>query len=361
MGPRCRTSPARRTPAIGPRASWVPASRSPPSAASSSTPTVTASQGSGSSCTTRCRTRLRDRWCCDTPSPRASTTTALDGFYFIYKQGAVQTDAAPTNLPSGIRYAEAICGLSTVDPAYWPARLIQHKLSNKEFIQEDFYVSQPAGIKVLAQPLSGRINKLLTPIQISVRDAFGDIVTVDNSTMISDQRRPRRPDRDRESDRRERRRELQRSEVHRHRLLRPDVLERLGPGDDALHQHHELTRGFISPQIERPPGDRGSFLVYRDRLPDPAAPPGEQQSPGDHDDQHPDPDQEWAARCDRVAVGSRFGADDRAGRHGLRRWIGSGTVPASGRAPGFGSSVGACRAGASAAAARSARASPPRP
>ncbi len=122
---------------------------------------------------------------CDTPNPRASTTTAPDGFYFLYKQGAVQTDAAPINLPSGIRYAEAICDLTTVAPAYWPARLIDHKLSNKEFVQEDFYVSQPAGINVLAQPLSGRINKVLTPVQIAVRDAFGDIVTVDNSTTVS--------------------------------------------------------------------------------------------------------------------------------------------------------------------------------
>jgi hypothetical protein len=67
----------------------------------------------------------------------ASTTTQTDGFYFIYKTGSNQTDANPSNLPSGIRYYTGVCNGTTLTYA----RYIDHKLANKEFDEEDFYIT----------------------------------------------------------------------------------------------------------------------------------------------------------------------------------------------------------------------------
>jgi uncharacterized repeat protein (TIGR01451 family) len=67
-----------------------------------------------------------------------STTTQLDGFYFIWKTGPNQLATDP-NLPSGVAYYEAVC--STPTGPFTVARYINHKLSNKEFDEEDFYIT----------------------------------------------------------------------------------------------------------------------------------------------------------------------------------------------------------------------------
>jgi hypothetical protein len=69
----------------------------------------------------------------------ASVTTQLDGFYFIYKTGPDQTDANPNNLPSGVKYYVGAC--STPTGTFSAARYIDHKLANKEFDEEDFYIT----------------------------------------------------------------------------------------------------------------------------------------------------------------------------------------------------------------------------
>jgi hypothetical protein len=74
---------------------------------------------------------------CSTTSV-ASTTTMSDGFYFIWKSGSTQLDTDP-NLASGVKYYAAVC--STPTGPFLAARYIDHKLANKEFDEEDFYVS----------------------------------------------------------------------------------------------------------------------------------------------------------------------------------------------------------------------------
>jgi hypothetical protein len=68
----------------------------------------------------------------------ASDVTSADGFYFIWKTGTDQVNGT-TVLPSGTKYYVTICyngGISS-------ARYIDHKLDNKEFDEEDFYIVAP--------------------------------------------------------------------------------------------------------------------------------------------------------------------------------------------------------------------------
>ena len=64
--------------------------------------------------------------------------TQSDGFYFISKVGSDQTSTSASNLASGIKYYAAVCATPT--GAFRAARYIDHKLANKEFDEEDFYV-----------------------------------------------------------------------------------------------------------------------------------------------------------------------------------------------------------------------------
>jgi hypothetical protein len=121
---------------------------------------------------------------CAATGARAETTSASDGFYFIWRAGTDQNSSTAINLASGYKFYEAICGLSFA-PAYWPARYIDHKLANKEFDEEDFYISAPSSIAITAQPLSGRVNRTLGTFQVSVLDAFHNVVTTDNGTSIT--------------------------------------------------------------------------------------------------------------------------------------------------------------------------------
>jgi hypothetical protein len=69
----------------------------------------------------------------------ASDTTGLDGFYFIWKSGSSQSDASATNLPSGVKFYVGVCNAPA--GAFNAARYIDHKLANKEFDEEDFYIT----------------------------------------------------------------------------------------------------------------------------------------------------------------------------------------------------------------------------
>jgi Ca2+-binding RTX toxin-like protein len=74
----------------------------------------------------------------------ASADTMADGFYFIWKTGgdANQSNGAAPNLPSGVKYFVAVCSQSS-PPAFSTSRYMDHKLANKEFDEEDFYVATP--------------------------------------------------------------------------------------------------------------------------------------------------------------------------------------------------------------------------
>jgi hypothetical protein len=122
--------------------------------------------------------------CSLTLAARAETTSESDGFYFIWKNGTGQSSTTAANLPSGIRFYEAICGLP-FDQAYWPARYIDHKLANKEFDEEDFYISAPTHLAFAGQPSSVRVGRSLGTVTVTVVDAFGNVVTTDNSDSIT--------------------------------------------------------------------------------------------------------------------------------------------------------------------------------
>ena len=125
---------------------------------------------------------------CTTNGQVAEYTTSPDGFYFISQKGindGTTQATGPNPLPSGIKYYVAVCNVPGVGQPYWPARFIDHKLANKEFDGEDFYVSSPSFIVVSTQPSSGRVGRTLGTIQIAVQDAFGYTVTADNSTVIT--------------------------------------------------------------------------------------------------------------------------------------------------------------------------------
>ena len=78
---------------------------------------------------------------CAAPGPAlAQYQTLADGFYFISRMGSNQTsvDPNPNPLASGIRYYETVC----VSPGSTMfGRFIDHKLANKEFDEEDFYLT----------------------------------------------------------------------------------------------------------------------------------------------------------------------------------------------------------------------------
>ncbi len=125
---------------------------------------------------------------CTTTGQVAAYTTMPDGFYFISQKGVndASTQATgPNPLPSGVQYYIAICSVPGVGQPFWPARSIDHKLGNKEFDGEDFYVSAPSAMDVTTQPTSGRTGSTLGSIKVSIKDAFGYVVVADNSTNVT--------------------------------------------------------------------------------------------------------------------------------------------------------------------------------
>ena len=122
----------------------------------------------------------------------ASYVTGADGFYFIWQNGTQhQRPATGTNtLPSGFKYYVALCdftgppGSGTAmpfAPLYWPARSMNNSLGNKEFDEEDFFVSGPTRLEFQSQSITGRINRTLGTIKVALLDGFGSVMTVDTA------------------------------------------------------------------------------------------------------------------------------------------------------------------------------------
>ena len=113
----------------------------------------------------------------------AEYTTLADGFYFIANTG-VNTLSTPNNsLASNIRYYAAVCGLS-IPSQYWPARYIDHKLANKEFDEEDFYVAARPH-RVRGQPSNAKVGRSIGTVTVMVLDSFNSVSTADNSDSVT--------------------------------------------------------------------------------------------------------------------------------------------------------------------------------
>ncbi len=69
-------------------------------------------------------------------APVAEFTTLSDGFYFMWKTGSTQLATDP-NLPYNVKYYVGVCKADGT--TFAAARYIDHKLANKEFVEEDFY------------------------------------------------------------------------------------------------------------------------------------------------------------------------------------------------------------------------------
>ena len=62
---------------------------------------------------------------------------------------------------------------------YWPARSMASTLGNKEFDEEDFFVSGPTRLTYTAQPITGKVNKTLGTVKVALLDGFGNVMTMD--------------------------------------------------------------------------------------------------------------------------------------------------------------------------------------
>ena len=51
---------------------------------------------------------------------------------------------------------------------YWPARSMDNSLGNKEFDEEDFFVSGPTRLEFQSQSISGKINKTLGTTKVAL-------------------------------------------------------------------------------------------------------------------------------------------------------------------------------------------------
>ena len=97
----------------------------------------------------------------------ASYTTGSDGFYFIWQKNVDNTGlvTGTNDLASGFKYYIALCDQTVghtampFDQIYWPARSLSNNLGNKEFDDEDFFVSGPTRLTFTTQPTTGKINK----------------------------------------------------------------------------------------------------------------------------------------------------------------------------------------------------------
>ena len=103
-----------------------------------------------------------------------------------------QSNPLATNLDYGVRYYVALCDPDTGDTIgmpfsqkYWPARRMENTLGNKEFDEEDFFVSGPTSLKFATQPVSGRVNRTLGTVKVSLIDGFGQVMTIDTGTGAS--------------------------------------------------------------------------------------------------------------------------------------------------------------------------------
>ncbi len=114
----------------------------------------------------------------------AETTTDGDGFYFLWKTGIDQSLASAPNLPSGVRYYVMVCDVTGVPSPYWPARSIGHTLANKEFEEENFYVSNPTHLGFSIQPTTNRLGRTMYPVQVALLDQWNNLV-VDSTLQVT--------------------------------------------------------------------------------------------------------------------------------------------------------------------------------
>ena len=126
----------------------------------------------------------------------ASYTTGSDGFYFIWQKNIDNTglSSGTNTLANGFKYYIALCDLTAAPGSgtampfaqlYWPARSMVSTLGNKEFDEEDFYVSGPTRLTYQAQPTSGRVSRTLTTVKVALLDGFGNVMTIDTGPLAS--------------------------------------------------------------------------------------------------------------------------------------------------------------------------------
>jgi hypothetical protein len=117
-------------------------------------------------------------------------TTGSDGFYFLWQKDIDNTGlvSGTNTLANGFKYYIALCdftgapGSGTAmpfDTLYWPARSMGSTLGNKEFDEEDFFVSGPTRLTYTSQPISGRVNRTLGTVKVALLDGFGNVMTLD--------------------------------------------------------------------------------------------------------------------------------------------------------------------------------------
>jgi hypothetical protein len=120
-------------------------------------------------------------------------TTSSDGFYFIWQKDIDNTalSGGTNTLASGFKYYVALCDFTSGTTAmpfaqlYWPARSMSDSLGNKEFDEEDFFVSGPTRLTYTAQPTSGKVNKTLGQVKVALLDGFGNVMTMDTGSGAS--------------------------------------------------------------------------------------------------------------------------------------------------------------------------------
>jgi hypothetical protein len=130
---------------------------------------------------------------CSTSDPRVVgwMPTQSDGFYFIDNTGLNPGLTDPNNLPFNVQYYIAVCNVPGVPPTNWPARYINPgpgggpgKLGNKQFDEEDFFISPTTSVVFTKQPMNTKSTNSFS-VSAQLQDAFGQSVPNDNSTPIT--------------------------------------------------------------------------------------------------------------------------------------------------------------------------------
>jgi hypothetical protein len=120
------------------------------------------------------------------PHPVAWANTQNDGFYFIENQGfndVTPPNPDPNSLPFNVTYYMLICNASKAPSVNWPARSEGQKLGNRQFDEQDFFISPTTSVIFTKQPVNTKsINSF--PVSAQLQDAFGQPVTNDTSTQI---------------------------------------------------------------------------------------------------------------------------------------------------------------------------------
>ena len=121
----------------------------------------------------------------------ADYVTGADGFYFFWQKNrdnSIAPVSTANDLASGFKYYVALCdftgapGSGSAMPfakMYWPARSMSSTLGNKEFDEQDFFVSGPTRLTYTAQPISAKLSKNLGTVTVALLDGFGNIMTLD--------------------------------------------------------------------------------------------------------------------------------------------------------------------------------------